>query len=66
MSAHTPGPWKAVSAAACADIDVMEQLLAALKQAADAFEIASSGGGVNFYQYARELRAAIAKVEGKQ
>lgn len=24
MSAHTPGPWKAVSAAACAEIEVFE------------------------------------------
>lgn len=24
MSKHTPGPWKAVSAAACAEIEVME------------------------------------------
>ena len=58
MSAHTPGPWKAVSAAACADIDVMEQLLAALKQAV------VRQGFTN--DELISARALIAQVEGKQ
>ena len=42
-----------------------DALLEALKEAADALEIASNGGGVDFYQYAREVRAAIKAVEGE-
>ena len=42
-----------------------DALLDTLKEAADALEIASDGGGVNFYQYAKEARAAIAKAEGQ-
>jgi hypothetical protein len=46
--------------------EVNQELLEALKEAADALEIASNGGGVNFYQYAKEARAAIAKATGEQ
>ena len=40
-----------------------DALLEALKEAAKALEIAADNGGVNFYQYAKEARAAIASVE---
>ena len=46
--------------------EVNQELLEALKEAADALEIASNDGGVNFYQYAKEARAAIAKATGEQ
>ena len=46
--------------------EVNQELLEALKEAADALEIASNGGGVNFYQYAKEARAAINKATGEQ
>ncbi len=36
-----------------------DALLEALKEAAEALEIAADNGGVNFYQYAKEARAAI-------
>lgn len=38
-----------------------QELLEALQFAAEAFEIAADDGGVNFHQYAIELRTAIAK-----
>jgi hypothetical protein len=40
-----------------------DALLEALKEAAEALEIAADNGGVNFYQYAKEARAAISAVE---
>ena len=40
-----------------------DALLEALKKAAEALEIAADNGGVNFYQYAKEARAAIKAVE---
>ena len=40
-----------------------DALLEALKEAAEALEIAADNGGVNFYQYAKEARAAIKAVE---
>ena len=46
--------------------EVNQELLKELKEAADALEIASNGGGVNFYQYAKEARAAINKATGEQ
>ena len=46
--------------------EVNQELLEALKEAADALEIASNGGGVNFYQYAKETRAVIIKATGEQ
>ena len=46
--------------------EVNQELLEALKEAADALETASNDGGVNFYQYAKEARAAINKAIGEQ
>ena len=46
--------------------EVNQELLSALKEAADALETASNDGGVNFYQYAKEARAAINKATGEQ
>ena len=43
---------------------VNQELLEALKDATEGLEIASAGGGVDFYAYAKTLRAAINKVEG--
>ena len=40
------------------------ELLEALKDATEGLEIASAGGGVDFYVYAKTARAAIAKAEG--
>ena len=40
------------------------ELLEALKDATEGLEIASAGGGVDFYAYAKTARAAINKVEG--
>ena len=40
------------------------ELLEALKDATEGLEIASAGGGVDFYAYAKTSRAAINKVEG--
>ena len=40
-----------------------DALLEALKEAAEALEIAADNGGVNFCQYAKEARAAIKTVE---
>ena len=40
------------------------ELLEALKDATEALEIASAGGGVDFYAYAKTSRAAINKAEG--
>ena len=42
---------------------MFDELLEALKSAAEALEIASTGGGVDFYAYAKTARAAIAKAE---
>jgi hypothetical protein len=41
-------------------------LLEALKNAAEAFEVASEGEGINFHLYAEDARAAIAKAEEKK
>lgn len=41
------------------------ELLEALKDATEGLEIASAGGGVDFYAYAKTARAAIAKAEGE-
>ena len=38
----------------------------AMKQALEALEIASEGGGVNFYEYAKDLRQAIAEAEKQE
>ena len=40
------------------------ELLEALKDATEGLEIASAGGGVDFYAYAKTARAAINKAEG--
>jgi hypothetical protein len=45
---------------------VNQELLEALKDATEGLEIASAGGGVDFYAYAKTSRAAIAKAEGEQ
>ena len=45
---------------------VNAELLEALKDATEGLEIASAGGGVDFYAYAKTSRAAIAKAEGEQ
>ena len=42
-----------------------QELLEALKDATEGLEIASAGGGVDFYAYAKTSRAAIAKAEGE-
>ena len=42
------------------------ELLEALKDATEGLEIASAGGGVDFYAYAKTSRAAINKAEGEQ
>lgn len=39
MSAHTPGPWKVASAAACAEIEVME-----IAEVSDLRVIPAAGG----------------------
>ena len=44
---------------------VNQELLEALKDATEGLEIASAGGGVDFYAYAKTSRAAINKVEGE-
>ena len=44
---------------------VNAELLEALKDATEGLEIASAGGGVDFYAYAKTARAAIAKAEGE-
>ena len=46
--------------------EVNQELLEVLKEAADALETASNDSGVNFYQYAKEARAAIAKATGER
>ena len=46
--------------------EVNQELLAALKDATEGLEIASAGGGVDFYAYAKTSRAAINKAEGEQ
>ena len=46
--------------------EVNQELLEALKDATEGLEIASAGGGVDFYAYAKTSRAAINKVEGEQ
>ena len=45
--------------------EVNQELLEALKDATEGLEIASAGGGVDFYAYAKTSRAAINKVEGE-
>lgn len=45
---------------------VNAQLLEELEDAADAFAICENGGGVNFHEYARQLRAVIAKATGEK
>ena len=45
---------------------VNKELLAALKDAAEVLEIASTGGGVDFYAFAKTAREAIDKAEGEQ
>lgn len=40
-----------------------DALMEALKDAAEAFELASNGGGVDFYAYAQQFREDIAKAE---
>ena len=45
--------------------EVNQELLEALKDATEGLEIASAGGGVDFYAYAKTSRAAIAKAEGE-
>ena len=44
---------------------VNAELLEALKDATEGLEIASAGGGVDFYAYAKTSRAAINKTEGE-
>ena len=44
--------------------EVNQELLEALKDATEGLEIASAGGGVDFYAYAKTSRAAINKAEG--
>ena len=44
--------------------EVNQELLEALKDATEGLEIASAGGGVDFYAYAKTARAAINKAEG--
>ena len=46
--------------------EVNAELLEALKDATEGLEIASAGGGVDFYAYAKTARAAINKAEGEQ
>ena len=61
-------PWDNIEAAAELRRlhEVNQELLEALKEAADALETASNDGGVNFYQYAKEARAVINKATGEQ
>jgi hypothetical protein len=44
---------------------VNAELVEALHEVVEAFEIAHEGGGINFYQYALDFRAIIAKAEGR-
>ena len=44
---------------------VNQELLEALKDATEGLEIASAGGGVDFYAYAKTSRAVINKAEGE-
>lgn len=41
------------------------ELLFAVEEAAEAFEIASDNGGIDFYAYAKTMRAVIAKAKGE-
>lgn len=43
--------------------EINQELLEALKDATEGLEIASAGGGVDFYAFAKTARAAIAKAE---
>ena len=45
--------------------EVNQELLEALKDATEGLEIASAGGGVDFYAYAKTSRAVINKAEGE-
>jgi len=38
----------------------------AMKQALEALEVAANGGGVNFYEYAKDLRQAIAEADKQE
>jgi hypothetical protein len=44
---------------------VNAELVAVLREAAEALEIASCGGGVNLHLFARDARAALAKATGE-
>jgi hypothetical protein len=46
--------------------EVNQEMLEELKDAAEAFEVASEGGGINFHLYAEDARAAIAKATGEK
>ena len=43
--------------------DIVQGLVESLKEAAELFESASEGVGVNFYQCAKDARAALARVK---
>ena len=59
------GQWIVAAAAELRRLhEVNQELLEALKDATEGLEIASAGGGVDFYAYAKTSRAAINKVEG--
>ena len=58
------GQWIVAAAAELRRLhEVNQELLEALKDATEGLEIASAGGGVDFYAYAKTSRAAIAKAE---
>jgi hypothetical protein len=44
---------------------VNAELVAVLREAAEALEIASCGGGVNLHLFARDAHAALAKATGE-
>ena len=44
---------------------VNAELVAVLREAAEALEIASCGGGVNLHLFARDARAALVKATGE-
>ena len=60
------GQWIVAAAAELRRLhEVNQELREALKDATEGLEIASGGGGVDFYAYAKTSRAAIAKAEGE-
>ena len=60
------GQWIVAAAAELRRLhEVNQELREALKDATEGLEIASAGGGVDFYAYAKTSRAAIAKAEGE-